>query len=55
MTKKTKNDIKIDKAEALITSMTDVDNSDLQEPLGRAVAKLNHYAGRLTAYCQSLL
>jgi hypothetical protein len=35
--------------------MSEVDNADLQEPLGKSLAKINFYSGKITDYSRALL
>ena len=35
--------------------MLEIDNVDIQEPLGRTLAKLNHFAGNLTIHAIELM
>lgn len=53
--KRSTNDIRLSRAESLLGSMAEVDNADLQEPVGKALAKIQFYSSQITPYCQALL
>lgn len=53
--KRSANDIRLLKAESLLSTMVEVDNADLQEPVGKTLAKVQFYSGQITPYSQGLL
>lgn len=53
--KKTPSDLQLSKIESLMTKMQEVDNNDVQEPLGKMLAKVSGQAGACAEYAKARL